>query len=357
MELIVDIEKQFKDFNLKVNFHCNDYATALLGESGAGKSMTLKCIAGLITPDKGKIILNGRVLFDSDNKINIPIKDRHVGFLFQSYGLFPHMTVEKNISYGLSNIPKANKNEIVSKMLKMMQIEDLRNRYPKEISGGQQQRVALARALAVNPEVLLLDEPFSALDNSLRTSMISELSELLKDFSGITIFVTHNTDEAYQLCENMVFLNKGSIVANGNKVGIFNNPPTVEAARLTGCKNIESITIINSETIEIPNWGIKLDKISNSLNKVTHVGLRDNCLSIYNNNSYNCFKCWPASIIELPFSVIINLKFNNEPLDKNDYHISWNISSEEWVILKERPRPWTITINENKLLYLTLNAF
>ena len=355
MNLIVNIEKDLKDFKLKVNFHCDNSATALLGESGAGKSMTLKCIAGLITPDKGKIILNGRTLFDSYNNINLPIQERNIGFLFQNYALFPHMTIEKNIAYGLFNISKSEKNSIVSKMLKIMQIENLRYRYPKEISGGQQQRVAFARALAVNPEVLLLDEPFSALDNILKDSMINELSELLKEFSGVTLLVTHNNDEAFQLSKNMVLLHKGSIVANGNKLDIFNNPPSVEAAKLTGCKNIKDIIVNKHNSLEIPELGIKLDNIQYPLDKVTHIGIRDNCLTTYDIQNYNSFKCWPTSIVELPFKVILYLKFNKEPSDKNDYHISWTIPYEEWLLLKESPLPWTITIKENNLLYINNN--
>ena len=193
MSLEVDIIKKLQGFELKVDFKADNDILGLLGASGSGKSMTLRCIAGIETPDNGRIVLNGRVLFDSENKINIPIRERKVGFLFQNYALFPNMTVEQNIGFGLiksiSKIEKANK---IRKKIIDLQLSGMEKRYPYQLSGGQQQRVALARALVVNPEILLLDEPFSALDEHLRNNMIIRLQEDLKEFKGTSIFITHN---------------------------------------------------------------------------------------------------------------------------------------------------------------------
>ena len=174
MSLIVDIEKDFGSFYLKANIKQEKGVLGFLGESGCGKSMTLKCIAGIVKPDRGRIVLNGRVLFDSEKKINLPPQERKVGYLFQNYALFPHMTIKENIEIGLSNLSKEDKDKVVKEHLTKMKLEGFENRYPHQLSGGQQQRIAFARALACNPEILLLDEPFSALDNHLKSNMENE---------------------------------------------------------------------------------------------------------------------------------------------------------------------------------------
>lgn len=171
MALLVDIEKVLQGFTLKVKLDIGNETLGLLGQSGCGKSMTLKCIAGIETPTKGKIILNGRTLFDSEKGINIPIKKRKVGYLFQNYALFPNMTVLQNIQFGLKDLSQKEREKIAQDKINMFQLNGLENRYPSQLSGGQQQRVAIARALAVEPEILLLDEPFSALDNFLKVRL------------------------------------------------------------------------------------------------------------------------------------------------------------------------------------------
>jgi|GEM_PF-6130499 len=184
MSLYVEIEKELPSFKLKVKIIQSKGILGFLGESGSGKSMTLKCIAGLEKPTRGKIILNDRVLFDSDKNINIPTRDRNVGFLFQNYALFPHMTVSQNIELGLKNLDKEEKRKISSYYLGIVGLKGMEERFPWQLSGGQQQRVALSRVLATSPEILLLDEPFSALDHHLRSNMEKELLNLIKDYSG-----------------------------------------------------------------------------------------------------------------------------------------------------------------------------
>ncbi|EQI22749.1 ABC transporter family protein [Clostridioides difficile Y41] len=180
MSLYVDIEKDLSSFKLKVEIKQEKGTLGFLGESGSGKSMTLKCIAGLEKPTRGKIVLNDRVLFDSEKKINLSTQDRKVGFLFQNYALFPHMTVSQNIELGLLKLSKSEKKEIVARYLDILKLNGFEGRYPWQLSGGQQQRVALARALATSPDILLLDEPFSALDHHLRSNMEKELMNMLK---------------------------------------------------------------------------------------------------------------------------------------------------------------------------------
>ncbi|MEO0948427.1 MAG: molybdate ABC transporter permease subunit, partial [Cyanobacteria bacterium J06641_5] len=196
--LEVSIRKTLPGFILDVSFATGDRPLGLLGASGAGKSLILQCIAGSMTPDSGRIVLNGRVLFDAAASINLPSRDRRVGVLFQNYALFPHLSAVENVAFGLpSQLSKQQKRQIAERELAAMQLQGLGDRLPAALSGGQQQRVALARALACQPEVLLLDEPFSALDTHLRSHIERDLRLRLEGFAGVTVFVTHNIEEAY----------------------------------------------------------------------------------------------------------------------------------------------------------------
>ncbi len=211
---------------------------AILGPSGCGKTMTLKCIAGLMTPDQGKIVLNELVLFDSQQRINLPARERKIGFLFQNYALFPHLTVHENIAFGIRQLPVAQRNERVQQLLGKMRLNRFGHRYPVELSGGQQQRVALARALAPEPEVLLLDEPFSALDTQVKERLEAELLEIQSDFKGHMLFVTHNLAEAYRLSSKMAVYETGGLLQWGERRTIIECPANKTVACLTGMDNI-----------------------------------------------------------------------------------------------------------------------
>jgi len=211
---------------------------AILGPSGCGKTMTLKCIAGLMTPDRGRIVLNEQVLFDSQQGINLPARQRKIGFLFQNYALFPHLTVHDNIAFGIRQLPATERNERVQQLLGKMRLDHFGHRYPVELSGGQQQRVALARALAPEPEVLLLDEPFSALDTQVKERLEAELLEIQSDFQGHVLFVTHNLAEAYRLSSKMAVYETGGLLQWGERQTIIERPANEKVARLTGMENI-----------------------------------------------------------------------------------------------------------------------
>ena len=205
--------------------------------------MTLKCIAGIETPDRGKIVLNGRVLFDSGKKINLRVQDRHVGYLFQNYALFPNMTVEKNIAAGFQYRPgqKMSAEEIkkqTADYMELLHVTELKSSYPGKLSGGQQQRVALARILASDPEVLMLDEPFSALDAFLKEKLQLELLELLSGYDKDILMVTHSRDEIYRFCEHMLIVEDGRQAGFGIAEEIFKDPGAPAAEELAGCDNI-----------------------------------------------------------------------------------------------------------------------
>ena len=258
MSLHINITKNLSSFNLDVSMESKGGIIGFLGASGSGKSMTLKCIAGLEKADTGKIIINDKVLFDSQQKINIKTKDRRVGFLFQNYALFPHMTIKDNIEIGLDKISKEEKNKLSSNFIKKFGLEGLEKRYPWQLSGGQQQRVALARALITSPDVLLLDEPFSALDNHLRATMERELVEILKDYNGTVVFVTHDIAEAYRVCDKIIVFDGGKAKSIRKKNELFETPQSLAEAKLTGCKNVSKAKILEDNFILAEDWNLKL---------------------------------------------------------------------------------------------------
>ena len=208
MSLSVDIEKKLGAFHLRSQFEAPDETMALLGASGCGKSMTLKCIAGIVTPDRGRIVLGGRVLFDSEKKINLPPQQRRVGYLFQQYALFPWLTVKKNVMFALEmrGVKGKEAEEEALKYLAMVDLVKFADHYPKELSGGMKQRVAIARAYAANPEVLLMDEPFGALDAQTRTQLQTELLETWEREKKTCFFITHDVEEAIILAQRVIIM-------------------------------------------------------------------------------------------------------------------------------------------------------
>ena len=222
MAIQVNIEKNFKGFSLKSVFESNTSATGILGASGSGKSMTLRCIAGIETPDRGKIVINGRTVFDSEKKINLKPQERRIGYLFQNYALFPTMTVKDNILCGYRG-EKGQREEKARDFMKRYQLEVLENRYPSQLSGGQQQRVAIARALALKPDILCFDEPTSALDPQMVGEVLEVMRTLAKD--GLTmIIVTHEMAFARDVAKHVIFMGNGVIVEEGTSQQIFEDP-------------------------------------------------------------------------------------------------------------------------------------
>ena len=272
MAIQVNIEKNFKGFSLKSVFESNTSATGILGASGSGKSMTLRCIAGIETPDRGKIVINGRTVFDSEKKINLKPQERRIGYLFQNYALFPTMTVKDNILCGYRG-EKGQREEKARDFMKRYQLEGLENRYPSQLSGGQQQRVALARMMIGEPEAILLDEPFSALDGYLKDILQRDMQNFLKDYKGDMIMVTHSRDEAYKFCSQLTLLNNGKDILTGETRDIFENPQYLEAARLTGCKNFSAVQKMGSHEVYALDWELMLRSEQEVTEDITPVTL------------------------------------------------------------------------------------
>jgi ABC-type sulfate/molybdate transport systems ATPase subunit len=249
--LSVTARKQFADFTLDTAWASDQPVVALVGPSGSGKTLTLQCIAGLITPDAGFIISAGRTLFDSRARVNLRPQQRRVGYVFQGYALFPHMTVAQNVSYGVRarHSPRrtaegnAGRSDPAKDIIERLGMSALASRYPHELSGGQQQRVALARALATDPDVLLLDEPFSALDAPLRRELSGELSQTLRDWGKRAVLVTHDLGEAYQIADMVVLYEQGTTTGAVSKNDLLWHPSSERVARLIGARNILHATI------------------------------------------------------------------------------------------------------------------
>lgn len=290
MALKVRIDKKFHGFHLNVEFETDGGCMGILGASGCGKSMTLKCVAGIEKPDSGRIVHNERVLFDSEKGINLPARERHVGYLFQNYALFPTMTVEENLKIALTGKGKETGRQVLEQ-IRRFQLQGLENRLPSQLSGGQQQRVALARMLLCEPEMILLDEPFSALDGFLKDTLQLEMLELLRELNQDVLFVSHSRDEIFRFCDRLILLADGERVVNGFTKEIFRKPEKLEAARLTGCKNISPIERISDHELFALDWNIKLKTDELIGDSIRYIGIRGhNLVPATNSGEENTMK-------------------------------------------------------------------
>lgn len=344
MALFVDIEKKLGNFHLKVKFEADNNILAILGASGCGKSMTLKCIAGIEKPDKGKIILDGVALFDSEKRINLIPQKRKVGYLFQNYALFPDMTVEQNIACGVKD--KTKKDLIVNEFIQTMNLKGTEKKKPHQLSGGQQQRVALARILANEPEVLLLDEPFSALDSYLRIHLEREVHDILKKFGKTVVLVSHDRDEVFRLSNTIATMKDGMIETIGEKKEVFSHPKTRSGAILTGCQNISHVQIINNEYIYAVEWNLKIH-VPNMKSSINYVGIRTYDIQIDDENGENMIMCDVIEEIENPFFYTIMLS----PVSSNTKaRITIQVDKNIWQ--KKRKERLTISIPSKDILLL-----
>ena len=316
--------------------------------------MTLRCIAGLEVPDRGLISINNQIWFDARHKINIPSSQRRVGFVFQDYALFPHLTVRQNITFGVQNLPLIEQIERVDFQLQQMQLQGWEDYYPVQLSGGQQQRVALARALVMNPEILLLDEPFSALDTQLRSKMEKNLMEALAIYDGMTVMVSHNLEELYRICHDLLVISDGQVLASGHKQKIFHSPTTYEIARLTGCKNFSSVEIVSPYSVKALDWDCNLILEKAIASQVNYVGIRAHQLTFeeleilrddYQPRDINIFPCWLAQSSETPHRITLYIKLNSPPTHFNDYHFQVELFKENWQLLKYCSFPWHLKLN------------
>ena len=349
MRLSVDIRKDFGPFRLDAAFTADsDAVTGLLGASGCGKSVTLKCIAGILTPDEGRIELDGQVLYDSAARINLSPQQRRVGYLFQSYALFPHMTVAQNIAAGVRD--RARRRETVEKLVRAFYLEGQEKKYPRQLSGGQQQRAALARILANEPRALLLDEPFSALDSYLKWQVELELLDLLGSFEGPVLFVTHSRDEVRRLCGQVCVLDRGRSQPVQPVEALFEAPRTLSACLLSGCKNVSRARALPGGRVAALDWGVELEAAAPPPEGLTHVGVRAHFLRPAEGPGPNRLPCRALRVVENVFSTVVMLATPGG--NQGPSRLRMELDKPAWAAL-DNPKELWVELPPKDLMLLT----
>lgn len=279
MSLSVSIKKHFPAFTLDVNIEAGNETLGWLGESGCGKSLTMRCIAGIETPDEGKIVVNGKTFFEREAgkrpTVNLSPQERKTALLFQNYMLFPNLTVAENVAAGIDRkLPKKERETQVNAELKRFGLDGFDKRYPSQLSGGQQQRVALARMLAAKPDILMLDEPFSALDAHLKGALEQNLAGLFETFHGTILYVSHDIDEALRFCDRIAVIEKGHVMEVSTGNNLVNNPQSAASIKLSGCKNATPARRIDDHRVFLPAWGIEVETDKPVQENLTCMGVR-----------------------------------------------------------------------------------
>lgn len=279
MSLSVSIKKSFPAFTLDVDIEAGNETIGWLGESGCGKSLTMRCIAGIETPDEGKIVVNGKTFFEREAgkrpTVNLSPQERKTALLFQNYMLFPNLTVAENVAAGIDRkLPKEERNAQIDAELKRFGLDGFGKRYPSQLSGGQQQRVALARMLAAKPDILMLDEPFSALDAHLKGVLEQNLAGLFETFHGTILYVSHDIDEALRFCDRIAVIEKGHVMEVSTGNNLVNNPQSAASIRLSGCKNTTPAHRIDDHRVFLPAWGIEVETDKPAPENLTYMGVR-----------------------------------------------------------------------------------
>lgn len=345
--LYADIHKRIADFELDVMIESDARRIGILGASGSGKSMTLRSIAGIEDGVSGRIEVNGRRLLDADEKLNLRPQKRNVGYMFQNYALFPTMSVMENVMAGLKGSREENRNKALA-MLSRFDMDSYAERLPGELSGGQQQRVALARIMVTEPELILLDEPFAALDGHLRDHMQVEMLEMLEDYPGQVIMVSHSRDELYRFSEELFVLSGGKILKHGKTKDVFGNPEHEEVARLTGCKNFAEVTVKDKHTLEIEDWGVTLALKREIPEGTKSIGYRAHYFEpVWGDKQEGCIKFDLARVDDLPFEKNYYIR----PEGAGDL-ICWFVQSDQQRNIDERGHPDYLRLSESAILFL-----
>jgi molybdate transport system ATP-binding protein len=309
MSLLVDIRKTFPSFELNVHLEGGNETIGLLGASGCGKSLTLRCIAGLEKPDEGRIVVAGTTFFDSEQKINLTAQQRKTALLFQSYMLFPNLTVAQNIAAGIPRgTPKGQANAIVAEQLVRFGLEGFGKRYPVRLSGGQQQRVALARMLAARPAVLMLDEPFSALDSHLKSALEQDLLDLFDSFEGTVVYVSHDIDEAFRFCDRIAVIDRGSLAEIADTASILDHPTSYATLRVSGVKNISAARKAGARAVEALDWGFTLVTDEDVSDDIGFLGVRASFIRRADEQAQNGLDCVVRRVIDSRFERTVLLQ-------------------------------------------------
>ena len=314
MSLEVDIEKSMGGFRLEAAFAAGNETLGFLGASGCGKSLTLRCIAGIEKPDAGRIVVNGTTFFDKAPgrraKVDLTPQQRKTALLFQNYMLFPNMTVRQNVMAGMDRgMQPESRDRIVEAQVRRFGLVGLEGRYPAQLSGGQQQRVALARMLAANPGILMLDEPFSALDAHLKSSLEQNLIGLFEEFEGTILYVSHDIDEAYRFCDRIAVVDAGHIDEIGPKDQVVHHPSSLAAVKLSGCKNTTSAVYAGEHEVRLPEWGVSVHTADQVPRDVKWFGVRAFMLRRASEPGVNVFRVRADRVSDSRFERTVMLSF------------------------------------------------
>ena len=314
MSLEVDIEKKFKGFHLQSQFAAGDETMGLLGASGCGKSLTMRSIAGIERPDAGKIVVNATVFFDrapgKKARVDLTPQQRKTALLFQNYMLFPNLTVAQNVAAGISkDVSPADRDAMVQTELKRFGLSGFERRYPVQLSGGQQQRVALARMLAARPGILMLDEPFSALDAHLKSVLEQNLVSLFDAFRGTILYVSHDIDEALRFCDRIAVVEAGHIMEMGTGEDLVNRPQSQAGIKLSGCKNATPVERVDARRVWLPKWGVEVETAADVPEGVKCLGVRAFFLERADGPGRNCFRMRVDRVSDSRFERTVLLGF------------------------------------------------
>jgi molybdate transport system ATP-binding protein len=314
MSLKVDIKKNMGGFQLDVAFEAGNEVLGFLGASGCGKSLTMRCIAGIERPDEGRIEVNGKVFFDRARgkraSVDLTPQQRKTALLFQNYMLFPNLTVAQNVAAGIGkDVSAADRNTLVASQMRRFGLEGLEARYPAQLSGGQQQRVALARMLAARPGILMLDEPFSALDAHLKSSLEQNLIGLFKEYEGTVLYVSHDIDEAFRFCDRIAVVDSGRIDEIGSNQAIVESPGSLAAIKLSGCKNTTEAAYVDASTVHLPQWGIRVKSARPVPQDVRYFGVRAFFLQRAEGPGENVFRMRADRVSDSRFERTVMLGF------------------------------------------------
>ena len=316
----------------------------ICGPSGSGKSSLIRCLNRLEPIQKGDILFEGTSIYAPEVDVNALRAE--VGMVFQQFNLYPHLTVLENVTLApikVRGMGKKEATDLAMELLGRVGIARQAAKRPSEISGGQQQRVALARILASDPEVLMLDEPFSALDAFLKEKLQLELLELLSGYDKDILMVTHSRDEIYRFCEHMLIVEDGRQAGFGVTKEIFKNPGTPAAAKLTGCKNIEKIERVDDHTMVLPNWNTTVCVKGMIPENTTHIGIRAHYLRLPENGQReNLVECQNGRILDDPFELVVVF----------EHDVWWKIPKESWQKEYQEKMPQYLAIPEESILYL-----
>ncbi|MDR3331338.1 MAG: ATP-binding cassette domain-containing protein [Synergistaceae bacterium] len=330
MSIYVRAKKNMGPFVLDVEFETGGGVTGLLGASGCGKSVTLGCIAGIVRPDEGRIVMDGVTLFDSEKGINLAPQKRKVGLLFQNYALFPNMTAEGNIKSVLALGGRTDVGGRFRSLIEKFYLGGLENHYPATLSGGQRQRVALARIMASDPRIIMLDEPLSALDSYLRWQLEGELIRILEEFGGTTLYVSHSRDEVYRLCSNVCVINEGRAEPMRTVEELFESPNTLASSLLSGCKNYSRASAAGGRTVHALDWGVDLSCSTAVAEDIGYIGVRAHYITLdCDGESENSFQCRVLRVIPDVFSTIVNVSPEGAPSSGDFSRIRVEMQKEE----------------------------